>query len=84
MSLTTATPLVGICYHKKTRDFMSDFGLQDDAIDDNEIKDDILIKMFNKVISRSREIHREESSKSIAISNSLKNDFNEMIKRIIL
>ena len=81
MSLTTATPLVGICYHKKTRDFMSDFGLQDDAIDDNEIKDDILIKMFNKVISRTREIHRVEFSKSIAISNSLRMDFHDMIER---
>ncbi len=83
MSLTTATPLLGICYHIKTRDFMRDFGMEDYSIIDTEIQSGDLIGMFKKLINNAEAIHKEEMDVSLRISAEIKDDFHQMLKRTI-
>lgn len=42
-ALTSGTPLIGIAYHPKTREFMSQFDVEDYCIDDADLTADVLI-----------------------------------------
>ena len=57
MALTTATPLLGICYHPKTRDFMADFGLAEYAVDDVALTAEIGIIMAENIEANAEQIH---------------------------
>lgn len=81
MALTTATPLIGICYHNKTRDFMSDYDLQQYAIDDTNIGEGELQEAFTSIINRASDIHDIEQKHSLVLSERIKRDFEEMMKR---
>lgn len=83
MSLTTATPLLGICYHIKTKDFMKDYGLENYAAIDTEIEEQDLPRLFDTIIKNAKSIHDIEYAKSLEISKTITDDFHNMIKRTI-
>ena len=79
MSLATATPLLGICYHQKTRDFMSDYGLQEYAIDDEAFTVDAGVALIDRLIANSEDVHERMSSKSNAIAKTIERDLESML-----
>jgi hypothetical protein len=70
MALTTATPLIGICYHKKTFDFMNDYGLGKYAISDENFDVEDALRLTEEVIEKANDLHKlmVEKSKMIATS----------------
>ncbi len=79
MALTTATPLIAIAYHKKTEDFMRDFGLEDYAISDEELD---YYRAEECMVSLDANIEQiQEQQKNIAkrIAQQIKNDLHEMV-----
>lgn len=79
MSLTTATPLLGICYHKKTNDFMKDYRLEEYAIDDEEMTLERGVALAEKIIESADHINEIMTEKSRAIATSIADDFKEVL-----
>ena len=75
MALTTATPLIGICYHKKTRDFMADYGLADYAIDDELFTGEKGIELAKKLAVNAEEVHNCMCKKSLETAAIIEKDF---------
>ena len=57
MSLATATPLLAICYHEKSRDFMKDFDLDCYALDDTHLSFDECKATINNLFDNVVEIY---------------------------
>lgn len=74
MSLTTATPLLGICYHRKTRDFMADYDLQQYAIDDEELTAEKGIALAEKIEHSAAQIHSSMCRRSAEIAAIIEKD----------
>lgn len=49
-ALTSGTPLVGIAYHPKTREFMKQFDVEDYCIDDENLTAEILIRKVERLL----------------------------------
>lgn len=79
MSLTTATPLIGICYHRKTRDFMEDYGLGEYAVDDDGLTGQKAVALAARVMENAEGIHRKMQKRSREIAEQLENDLRTMI-----
>lgn len=79
MSLTTATPLLGICYHRKTRDFMADYGLEQYAIDDEALTAEKGIALAEAVQRNAAEIHEAMCGCSARIAEIISNDLMNTI-----
>lgn len=79
MSLTTATPLLGICYHKKTRDFMEEFGLSEFSIDDTSLTKEKGIAIAEKLCLESSDLHIKMKKKSKIIAEKIDSDFEEVL-----
>lgn len=79
MALTTATPLLAICYHKKTRDFMKDYELEEYAIDDEMLSAEHGINLVKKIIRHANDIHTTMATKSNEIAISVGKDLKEVI-----
>ena len=80
MSLTTATPVFAICYHKKTRDFMNDYELGEFAVDDEQLNFEKGTLLIDKMLENADEIHMKMSQKSREIADFVERDLNEVIK----
>ena len=79
MSLTTATPLLGICYHRKTRDFMADYGLAQYSIDDEELTAEKGIALAEAVERDAAQIHRSMCDRSAQIAAIIEKDLMNTI-----
>lgn len=82
MALLTGTPLLAIAYHPKTADFMSQFELSDNCIDDRFLDGEILIDMFDKIRSNMDIISDKEIEKSRQYGEYVRRDFAEMIHKV--
>ena len=78
MALTTATPLIGICYHSKTRDFMADYGLSEYAVDDTALDTENLIRLADKLSQNAGEIHLSMKNISKAQALAVENDIRKV------
>lgn len=79
MALTTATPLMAIAYHKKTEDFMSEFGLGEYAIPDEELSDDkagACVLMLNENLEQ---IQQKQRITARRMAERLEKDLCEMV-----
>ena len=62
--------MIGICYHKKTFDFMNDYGLGKYAISDENFDVEDALRLTEEVIEKANDLHKlmVEKSKMIATS----------------
>jgi len=80
MALTTATPLLGICYHPKTRDFMADFGLAEYAIDDEVLTAEAGIAMAEKIEANAENIHKVMAQRAEEMAAQISADLFAMLE----
>jgi colanic acid/amylovoran biosynthesis protein len=78
-ALVSATPLLAIAYHKKTNDFMTQFGLGDCCIADTQFNSDRLIQIFDYIIENLDFISRSQHETAGKISEQVKKDFAQML-----
>lgn len=83
MALTTATPLLGICYHQKTRDFMADYGLVEYAIDDEVFSCGEAITVAEKLVQNAEEINKVMAEKSKTIASCMEADLKGAITNAV-
>jgi polysaccharide pyruvyl transferase WcaK-like protein len=79
-SLVAATPLLAVAYHKKTEDFMAQFGLEKYCIVDTQFNADKMIKVFNQISNNLDIISQKQEQTAFKMSEQVKKDFARMIK----
>jgi polysaccharide pyruvyl transferase WcaK-like protein len=80
-SLVAATPLLAIAYHKKTEDFMAQFGLEKYCITDTKLSADRLIEIFDEINKSPDAVSNKIEETSRKMCTRVKEDFAEMLKR---
>jgi len=81
-SLVAATPLLAIAYHKKTEDFMAQFGLEKYCIADTQLSAEKLIKLFGEINNKLDTINQKEEEAGSKTCMQVKEDFARMIKQV--
>jgi polysaccharide pyruvyl transferase WcaK-like protein len=79
-SLVAGTPLLAIAYHKKTEDFMAQFGLEKYCVADAVIDSKKLINLFNQINENLDQISQKEQESAYQMYEKVKSDFSKMIK----
>jgi len=81
-SLVAATPLLAIAYHKKTEDFMAQFGLEKYCIADAKINTGKLIELFDEINNNLDSVNRKEEEVGSKMCMQVREDFADMIKQV--
>ncbi len=81
-SLVAATPLLAVAYHKKTEDFMAQFGLEKYCLDDAQISAEKLIEMFDEINNNLDAISHKQQEVSSKFCAQVKRDFARMIEEV--
>jgi len=81
-SLVTATPLLAIAYHKKSEDFMAQFGLEKYCIADAQLSTEKLIQLFDEVNNNLDSINQKEQEIGSKTCMQVKEDFARMIEQV--
>ena len=79
-SLVAATPLLAVAYHRKTEDFMAQFGLEKYCVDDAQISAEKLIEMFDEINKNLDAISHKQQEVGSEICAQVKRDFARMIE----
>lgn len=79
MALTTATPLIAIAYHKKSADFMKDFGLEEYVVSDEELSVENSNRLVRKLNENLQEIQLKEKKVAQLMAKQLKSDLSRLI-----
>lgn len=79
ISLMLGIPLIALCYHEKTYDFMKLFGVQDYAVLDNNYNQKWFTEKFELLINNELEIRKALNSRGIEISEKVNKDFEEVL-----
>lgn len=79
-ALVTGTPLLAIAYHPKTEDFMAQFELSANCIDDRFLEGNNIINMFDRIISQMDAISAIQLQKSAFLGKIVRRDFSEMLR----
>jgi polysaccharide pyruvyl transferase WcaK-like protein len=78
-SLLAATPLLAIAYHKKTEDFMIQFGLEEYCITDAQISTEKLIELFDEINNNLDAINEKQELTGSEMCKQVKEDFARMV-----
>jgi polysaccharide pyruvyl transferase WcaK-like protein len=78
-SLLAATPLLAIAYHKKTEDFMAQYGLEKYCITDAQISAEKLIELFDEINNNLDLINEKQEITGSKICKQVREDFAKMI-----
>jgi len=81
-SLLAATPLLAVAYHKKTEDFMTQYGLEKYCITDEQISGEKLIELFDKVNNDLDSINQKQEVTGSKMCAKVKEDFAKMIEQL--
>jgi polysaccharide pyruvyl transferase WcaK-like protein len=81
-SLVAATPLLAVAYHKKTEDFMAQFGLEKYCVDDAQISAEKLIEMFDEINNNLDAVSRKQQEVGSKFCAQVKRDFARMIEEV--
>ena len=81
-SLVAATPLLAVAYHKKTEDFMAQFGLEEYCVDDAQISAEKLIEMFDEINKNLDAISHKQQEVGSKMCAQVKRDFARMIEEV--
>lgn len=79
-ALLTGTPLIGIAYHPKTIEFMRQFGLEDNGINDSDFTSNRILSVFDRMEPDLDNISALEFNKSTEISKRIQKDFKEAVE----
>ncbi len=78
-SLLAATPLLAIAYHKKTEDFMAQYGLEKYCITDDQISAEKLIELFDEINNNLDFINEKQEMTGSKMCKQVREDFARMI-----
>jgi len=78
-SLVAATPLLAIAYHKKTEDFMAQFGLENYCIVDTQLSSGKLMEIFDQIKDNLDAISQKQQEISLSMFEQVREDFKQMI-----
>lgn len=78
-ALTAGTPVIALAYHTKTFDFMSQFGLEDYCIGDDDVDLDKLVGLVNRIEPRLDDISNHIFKRAAELASRVKSDFNMAI-----
>ncbi len=78
-SLVAATPLLAVAYHKKTEDFMAQFGLEDYCIAETQLSAEKLIEIFDRINVNLDAISRKQQDVASEMCEQVRDDFMWMI-----
>lgn len=81
-SLVAATPLLAIAYHKKTEDFMAQFGLEKYCITDAQISAEKLTELFGEINNNLDTINQKEEKVGSKMCMQVREDFARMIEQV--
>jgi len=81
-SLLAATPVLAIAYHKKTEDFMAQYGLEDYCITDEQISAEKLIELFDKINNNLDFINEKQETTGSEMCEQVREDFARMIEEV--
>ena len=81
-SLVAATPLLAIAYHKKTEDFMAQFGLEKYCITNAQISAEKLTELFGEINNNLDSINRKEEEVGSKMCMQVREDFARMIEQV--
>ena len=80
MALTTSTPLIALCYHEKTRDFMKNYGIEKYALDDEALTCESFLACAEQLISNGAALNEMMKVKSTMIAKTVESDLRDIIK----
>jgi polysaccharide pyruvyl transferase WcaK-like protein len=80
-SLVASTPLLAVAYHKKTEDFMAQFGLEKYCITDAQLSAKKLIELFDEINKNPDAVSNKIEEIGCKMCTRVKEDFAEMLKR---
>jgi len=78
-SLVAATPLIAVAYHRKTEDFMAQFGLEDYCIVDTQLSGEKLVQLFEKIGDNLDAVSRKQQETALGMYKEVGEDFKRMI-----
>jgi polysaccharide pyruvyl transferase WcaK-like protein len=81
-SLLAATPLLAIAYHKKTEDFMAQYGLEKYCITDEQIGAEKLIELFDEINNNLDFINQKQEMAGSEMCKQVREDFARMIEQV--
>lgn len=79
ISLMLGIPLIALCYHEKTYDFMRLFGVSDYAVMDRNFNQKWFDKTFESLMKNESIIRTQIENRGIEISEKVNKDFEEAI-----
>lgn len=79
-SLVAATPLIAIAYHKKTEDFMAQFGLENYCIVDTQLSSKKLVELFEMISDKLDAVSRKQQEVAFGMFQQVRDDFKRMIE----
>lgn len=79
ISLMLGIPLIALCYHEKTYDFMKLFGVQEYAILDKEFSQEWFEEKFKLLIGKEAEIRNRITTCGVRVSKKVNQDFEEAL-----
>lgn len=74
-ALTAGTPVLALAYHKKTEDFMSQFGLTEYCIPDSELNEGRVLKVFESINANLDAISAQEVRVGAELARQVREDF---------
>ena len=78
-SLVAATPLIAVAYHRKTEDFMAQFGLEDYCVVDTQLSCEKLVELFEKICDNLDAVSRKQQEIALGMFQQVGEDFKRMI-----
>ena len=82
-SIATGTPLIGICYHPKTLEFMKQFECAEYAIVDDKLTTDILYSKYKKLNQRLEEVSEHLFTLARAAERKISDDLKASISKAL-
>ncbi len=80
-ALTIGTPLLAIAYHPKTKDFMKQYSLEDNIINESELSHELMIMKINHILTQIDEIGLKQREVSKMLGNKVRKDFASLINK---
>lgn len=81
-ALATGTPLIAIAYHPKTIEFLGQFKLQENAVNDKNLTSAELCGIFDRLEEDLIGVSRHEYEKSLVIASQIESDLTNAINSI--
>jgi polysaccharide pyruvyl transferase WcaK-like protein len=81
-SLTTGTPLLAIAYHPKTREFMKQFNVEENCIDDSGLEGARLIETFERITRQLDAVGQKQADKAAAKGAVVRSDFSAILEGV--